>query len=169
MPGPTGGDRKLGRDVERTSRRRWLGGLARPSASTRTAAEPCNPADRSHLGSTPPVLVWLAVAAAVVAGVWVWLHAWLLVGVGRGVRSYLDGWAIDVEHGFGLVERAKIAVAFASPSCRLAWSYRCSGQSPLRSWPCWVDGGEGGGSIGADPSEGDAADRRYTTRWRWLG
>jgi hypothetical protein len=59
------------------------------------------------------VLVWLAVAvAAVVVGIWLWPHAWLLVGVGRGVRGYLDGWAIDLEHGFGLVERAKIALAF---------------------------------------------------------
>jgi hypothetical protein len=36
----------------------------------------------------------------------------VVVGVGRGVRGYLDGWAIDVEHGSGLVERAKIALAF---------------------------------------------------------
>jgi uncharacterized membrane protein len=62
------------------------------------------------------VLVWLAVAvAAVVAAVWLWRHGWVLVGVGRGVGSYLDGWAINVEHGFGLVERAKIAVAFGLP------------------------------------------------------
>jgi hypothetical protein len=51
-----------------------------------------------------PVLVWLALAlAAVVAGMWLWRHAWVLVGVGRGVGGYLDGWAVDVEHGFGLV------------------------------------------------------------------
>jgi len=61
-----------------------------------------------------PVLVWLAVAA-VVTGVWLGRHAWLVVGVGRGVGGYLDGWAIDVEDGFGLVERAKIAVAFGLP------------------------------------------------------
>jgi hypothetical protein len=59
------------------------------------------------------VLGWLV--AAVVAGVWLWRHAWLLVGFGRGERDYLDGWAIDVEHGFGLVERAKIALAFGLP------------------------------------------------------
>jgi hypothetical protein len=53
--------------------------------------------------------------AAVVAGGWLWRHAWAPVGVGRGVRGYLDGWAIDVEHGFGLVERAKIALAFGLP------------------------------------------------------
>jgi hypothetical protein len=40
---------------------------------------------------------------------------WLLIGVGRGVRGYLDGWAIDAEHGFGLIERAKIALAFGLP------------------------------------------------------
>jgi hypothetical protein len=34
---------------------------------------------------------------------WLWRHAWVLVGVGRGVGGYLDGWAVDVEHGFGLV------------------------------------------------------------------
>lgn len=29
--------------------------------------------------------------------------------------GYLDGWAIDVENGFGLVERAKIVLAFGLP------------------------------------------------------
>jgi hypothetical protein len=46
---------------------------------------------------------------------WLWRHAWLLVEVGRIGRAYLDGWAIHVEHGFGLVERAKIALAFDLP------------------------------------------------------
>lgn len=29
--------------------------------------------------------------------------------------GFLDGWAIDVENGFGLVERAKIVLAFGLP------------------------------------------------------
>jgi hypothetical protein len=70
----------------------------------------------------------VAVVAAVAMA-----HAWLLVEVGRSGRAYLDGWAIDVEHGFGLVERAKIALAFDLPSSPLAWSCRCSGRPPLRS------------------------------------
>ena len=62
------------------------------------------------------VLAWLAVAvAAVVAAMWLSRHGWVLVEAGRGVRSYLDGWAIDVENGFGLLERAKIALAFGLP------------------------------------------------------
>jgi hypothetical protein len=31
------------------------------------------------------------------------------------VGGYLDGWAVNVEHGFGLVERDKIALAFGLP------------------------------------------------------
>jgi hypothetical protein len=50
-----------------------------------------------------------------VAAAWLQRHPWLLIGVGRGVRGDLDGWAIDVEHGFGLIERAKIALAFSLP------------------------------------------------------
>jgi hypothetical protein len=50
-----------------------------------------------------------------VAAKWLQHHAWLLVDIGRGLRSYLDGWAIDVENGFGLVEWAKIALAFGLP------------------------------------------------------
>ena len=52
----------------------------------------------------------LAVAAALLQR-----HLWLLIGVSRGARGYLDGWSIDVEHGFGLIERAKIALAFGLP------------------------------------------------------
>jgi hypothetical protein len=37
------------------------------------------------------------------------------------VHGYLDRWAIDVDHGFGLVERAKIVLAFGLPSSPLAW------------------------------------------------
>jgi len=43
------------------------------------------------------------------------------LGVARAVHGYLDGWAIDVDHGFGLVERAKIVLAFGLPSSPLAW------------------------------------------------
>jgi hypothetical protein len=46
---------------------------------------------------------------------WLQDHAWLLIDVGRGVRGYLDGWAFDAVNGFGLVERAKITLAFGLP------------------------------------------------------
>jgi hypothetical protein len=63
-----------------------------------------------------PTLVWLAgVAVAAGAALWLWRHTRLLVGTGRSMSGYLDGWAIDVENGFGLVERAKIALAFGLP------------------------------------------------------
>ena len=31
------------------------------------------------------------------------------------MRGYLDGWAVDVEHGFGLGRAAKIALAVGLP------------------------------------------------------
>jgi uncharacterized membrane protein len=92
--------------------------LARTTLAQHSHLSPSPAPRRTRVAWVPrrPVLVWLTVAvAAVVAGVWLWRHAWLLVEVGRGVRGYLDGWAIDVEHGFGLVERAKIALAFGLP------------------------------------------------------
>jgi hypothetical protein len=52
-------------------------------------------------------------------------HAWLLVVIGRGVRGYLDGWAIDIDHGFGLIERAKIALAFGLPLLALGLGGWC--------------------------------------------
>jgi hypothetical protein len=58
-------------------------------------------------------LAVVAVAAVVV--VWLWRHSWLLVEVGRGVRAYFDGWAIDVENEFGLVVRIKIVLAVGLP------------------------------------------------------
>jgi hypothetical protein len=41
---------------------------------------------------------------------WLQDHAWLLIDVGRGVCGYLDA-----VNGFGLVERAKITLAFGLP------------------------------------------------------
>lgn len=86
-------------------------------------------AEHSHLPPSPAprqgkgvwaerrdALSWLAVLAVMaVAAAWLQRHPWLLIGVGRGVRGYLDAWAIDVEHGFGWIERAKIALAFGLP------------------------------------------------------
>jgi hypothetical protein len=54
-------------------------------------------------------------AVLAVAAKWLQHHPWLLVDIGRGVRGYLDGWAIDIDNGFGLIERAKIALAFGLP------------------------------------------------------
>ena len=154
------GTRELDRDVSRTSRRRCLASPQDPRPALAPVAERCASADEGHLGSTPlrAGLVAVAVAAVVVA-VWLWRHAWVLVGIGRSVRGYLDGWAIGVEHGFGLVERAKIAVAFGlHPG---SWpGPRCSGWSPRRSWPCWVGGGELCGCAGVGRSEAGTVDRR---------
>jgi hypothetical protein len=90
--------------------------LARKTLAQHAHLPPSPAPRRTKLTWVPcrSVVVWLTVAV-VVAGVWLWRHGWVLVGVGRGIRGYLDGWAIDVEHGFGLVERAKIAVAFGLP------------------------------------------------------
>jgi hypothetical protein len=80
----------------------------------------------------------------------------VLGGVGRGVRGYLDGWAIDVEHGFGQVERAKIALAFGLRIMALGLGSigAVGGRRCDRG-----RGGEVGGCTGVDRSE-VAADRR---------
>jgi hypothetical protein len=92
--------------------------LARKTLSQHSELPP-SPAPRRTKGAWAErrdALIWLAVLAVMaVAAAWLQRHPWLLIGVGRGVRGYLDGWAIDVEHGFGLIERAKIALAFGLP------------------------------------------------------
>jgi hypothetical protein len=118
MPGPTGGKTPPARPRRRADESAPVAWQARKTLAQHSHLSPRLAPRRAKVTWVPRrrALVWLAVvAAAVVAGVWLWRHAWVLVGVGRGFRGYLDGWAIDVEHGFGLVERAKIALAFGLP------------------------------------------------------
>jgi hypothetical protein len=117
MPRPTGG-RPRARRRRRADEPALVAWLARKTLVQHSHLTASRALQRTRFpwALRRRTLVWLAVvAAAVVAGVWLWRHAWVLARVGRGMRRYLAGWAIDVEDGFGLVERAKIALAFGLP------------------------------------------------------
>jgi len=117
MPGPTEGRPRV-RRRRRADEPAPVAWLARKTLTQHSHLTP-SPAPRRRKvtwAELRAILIRLAVVAvAAVVVVWLWRHSWLLVEVGRGVRAYFDGWAIDVENEFGLVVRIKIVLAVGLP------------------------------------------------------